>query len=95
MDEAGFTAAPDLTRIIRPEDIALMGFNGIDLFSEKAARLSTVKIPFYQMAYKATEKLLEVLEGQKPYTPGFYEVPAELVIRESTFRTNETRMPFR
>ena len=67
-----------------PEDIALMGFNGIDLFSEKAARLSTVKIPFHQMAYEATEKLLEVLENKKPYTPGFYEIPAELVIREST-----------
>ena len=67
-----------------PEDIALMGFNGTDLFSEKAARLSTVKIPFHQMAYRATEKLLEVLEGKQPYTPGFYEIPAELVIREST-----------
>ena len=67
-----------------PDDIALMGFNGIDLFSEKAARLSTVKIPFHQMADKATEKLLEVLEGKQPYTPGFYEIPAELVIREST-----------
>ena len=64
-----------------------MGFNGIDLFSEKASRLSTVKIPFHQMAYKATEKLLEVLEGQTPYTPGFYEVPAELVIRESTVKS--------
>lgn len=69
-----------------PEDIALMGFNGIDLFSEKAARLSTVKIPFYQVAYQATEKLLEVLEDEKPYIPGFYEVPAELVIRESTVK---------
>lgn len=70
-----------------PEDVALMGFNGIDLFTEKAARLSTVKIPFYQMAYQATEKLLEVLEGEKPYTPGFYEVSAELVIRESTVKS--------
>jgi DNA-binding LacI/PurR family transcriptional regulator len=69
-----------------PEDIALMGFNGTDLFSEKAARLSTVKIPFRAMAYKATEKLLEVLEGKQPYTPGFYEVPTELVIRESTVK---------
>ncbi len=69
-----------------PEDIALMGFNGIDLFSEKASRLSTVKIPFHAMAYEATGKLLEVLEGQKPYTPGFYEVPTELIIRESTVK---------
>jgi DNA-binding LacI/PurR family transcriptional regulator len=38
------------------------------------------------MAYRATEKLLEVLEGKKPYTPGFYEVPAELIIRESTVK---------
>ena len=69
-----------------PEDIALMGFNGTDLFSEKAARLSTVKIPFHQMADKATEKLLEVLEGKQPYTPGFYEVSSELIIRESTVK---------
>lgn len=69
-----------------PDDIALMGFGGIDLFSEKASRLSTVKVPFHTMAYEATEHLLSILEGKQPYTPGFYEVPTELVIRESTVK---------
>ena len=67
-----------------PEDIALMGFDGIDLFSEKAKGLSTVKTPFHAMAHSATEHLLAVLENKVPYTPGFYEIPTELVIREST-----------
>ena len=67
-----------------PEDIALMGFDGIELFSEKAKGLSTVKTPFHAMAHSATEHLLAVLENKRPYKPGFYEVPAELLIREST-----------
>ena len=67
-----------------PEDIALMGFDGIDLFSKKARGLSTVKTPFHAMAHSATEHLLAVLENKTPYKPGFYEVPTELLIREST-----------
>ena len=67
-----------------PEDIAIMGFTGSQLFNPTNPPLSTVKTPFGQMAYQATEKLMEVLEGKNPYTPGFYEVPSELVIREST-----------
>ena len=67
-----------------PEDIAVMGFDGFDLFSEKANKLSTVKIPIHAMACKATEHLLAVLENKTPYQPGFYEVPAEVLIREST-----------
>ena len=69
-----------------PEDIAVMGFNGFDLFSDKAHILSTVKIPIYAMAQRATEHLLAVLENKRPYKPGFYEVPTELIIRESTVR---------
>ena len=70
-----------------PEDIAVMGFTGSQLFSQTNPPLSTVKTPFGQMAYQAAEKLMEVLEGKKPYTPGFYEVPSELVIQESTVKS--------
>ena len=70
-----------------PEDIAVMGFTGSQLFNQTNPPLSTVKTPFGQMAYQAAEKLMEVLEGQKPYTPGLFEVPSELVIRESTMNS--------
>ncbi len=73
-----------------PEDIALMGFSGFDLFSEKANKLSTIKIPIHAMACRAVEHLLAVLENKTPYKPGFYEVPAELVIRESTVKPGQT-----
>lgn len=69
-----------------PEDVALMGFNGSDMFSNKAAQLSTVKVPFHSIAYEATSRLLSTLEDNEPYTPGFYEVPAELVIHGSTVK---------
>ena len=69
-----------------PEDIAIMGFNGNDFFNEKARSLSTVQIPFQKMAMDATDKLLSVLENKTPYKPGFYEVSAELLIRESTIK---------
>jgi len=72
-----------------PEDIAVMGFSGFDLFSEKANKLSTVRIPIHAMAYSATEHLLAVLENKTPYKPGFYEVPAELLIRESTVKSEQ------
>lgn len=69
-----------------PDDIAIMGFNGSDLFNEKSLYISTVRIPFREIAMKATDKLLSVLENVNPYEPGFYEVAAELLIRESTVK---------
>lgn len=76
-----------------PEDIAIMGFGGNNIINENADKLSTVKIPFQTIAYEAAGQLLSVLEGKKPYSPGFYEVPTELVIRDSTIKNFEKRQP--
>ena len=69
-----------------PEDIALMGFDLTGVFNPSSPQLSTIAYPVHAMAYAATEKLLEVLEGITPYIPGFYEVPTELIIRGSTVK---------
>jgi len=69
-----------------PEDVALMGFGGNNLINKNADQLSTVQTPFHTMAYEAAGKLLEVIEGKTPYTPGLHEVQAELLIRSSTVK---------
>lgn len=69
-----------------PEDIALMGFGGNNLINKNADQLSTVQIPFRTMAHKAIGKLLNVIEGKAPYTPGLHEVQTELIIRNSTVK---------
>lgn len=69
-----------------PEDIALMGFDLTGVFNPGALQLSTVGFPCHAMAYEATGRLLSILENGEPYVPGFYEVPAELIIRGSTVK---------
>jgi LacI family transcriptional regulator len=67
-----------------PEDISIMGFSGHNLFTQTNPPLSTVKTPFGKMAYTAIDMLIDVLDHNRPYTPGFYEVPAEIIIKGST-----------
>lgn len=70
-----------------PGDIALMGFDLSDIYRIRSSRISTIGFPYHAMAYEATERLLSVLENDEPYVPGFYEVPTELIIRESTVKS--------
>jgi DNA-binding LacI/PurR family transcriptional regulator len=67
-----------------PEDIALFGFTNIPACETSTPTISSIDVPFYEIAFQAAKRLLTILEDGKPYKPGFYPVPARLIIRESS-----------
>lgn len=66
-----------------PEEVMVIGFSNTALCAKTVPTLSSVDVSVSRIAYQAAEELLSVLEKKKPFTPGFYPVPSELVLRES------------
>ncbi|CAH0208076.1 HTH-type transcriptional repressor CytR [Arthrobacter sp. Bi83] len=64
-----------------PEDVAVAGFDDINVSSEAAPALTTVRQPFERISDEMVRLLLAVIEGQRPAA---ITIPTELVIREST-----------
>ena len=67
-----------------PKNIALFGFSNNPVCETVEPSLSSIETPFYDIAAQAANKLLNVLENQEPYQAGFYPIPAQLMIRESS-----------
>ncbi|RKX41769.1 MAG: hypothetical protein DRP64_10920 [Verrucomicrobia bacterium] len=70
-----------------PEDIALMGFGNSLICKGTSPALSSVHLPEEKHVNTAASLLLKILNKEIPYEPGFHEIEAELVIRESTEET--------
>lgn len=64
-----------------PDDVSVIGFDGIDMGDYFLPRLSTVKQPVGQIAMESVHLLMEMLEHQAP--PRHITVEATLRIRES------------
>ena len=66
-----------------PEDVAVCGFDDIELSSLISPTLTTVRQPKQQIGVRSMEKLLDLIAGK---TPAQYRevLPYELVIRESS-----------
>lgn len=67
-----------------PEDVSLMGFSDAPFSQYTNPPLSTVRVPVEAQAHAAIDLLLKALKDKAAYEPGFHEIDAELVIREST-----------
>jgi LacI family transcriptional regulator len=67
-----------------PEDIALMGFDGLPIAIHTNPPLATVRRPAAKQAHAAIDLLLKILKKEVPYEPGFHEIETKLIIREST-----------
>lgn len=66
-----------------PKDIAVAGFDDIELSALFSPTLTTVRQPKQQIGVRSMEKLLDLIAGKKPAQ--YREVlPYELVIRESS-----------
>lgn len=65
-----------------PKDISIAGFGDIDVAAFCNPPLTTVRIPGYQCAYKATELLLKIINGKEP---GHHQycLDTDLIIRSS------------
>lgn len=75
-------AAHQLGRKI-PEDIAIIGFDGIALSKATVPELTTIVQPIYELGEKATTMLVRLIE-KKPVEKTFYKLEVRLVERHST-----------
>jgi LacI family transcriptional regulator len=66
-----------------PDDVAVVGFDDIDMASWPAFRLSTVHNPIEEMARQAVRLLVERLQGDHGAEPTHLELPVELVLRST------------
>lgn len=65
-----------------PGEVAVMGFDNIDLFSFWSPRLTTVDIPEYEIGKRSVEMLFDVISGEAK-SPQRIVLPPALVIRET------------
>src|SRR4030066_105289 len=66
-----------------PKDISIVGYDDIRIASYVSPALTTVKSPILEIASVVTGNLINFIENNNN-SDGYYTVPAELIIREST-----------
>lgn len=67
-----------------PEDIAIIGFDGISLSKATTPELTTIEQPIYEMGEKATKMLVSLMEQQNEGQENYKILDVTLVEREST-----------
>ena len=65
-----------------PEDVSVVGYDGIEIGEYTIPRLTTLKQPVEEMAQQTVKLLFNVISGKETHRHIIY--PGELVIREST-----------
>lgn len=68
-----------------PEDVAVIGFDNIELSSMIEPTLTTIEQPSYQIGYQAAELLIEKIENPNLETRHIV-LDTELIVRDSTPR---------
>lgn len=66
-----------------PKDISIVGYDDIRIASYVSPALTTVRSPILEIASVVTGNLINFIENNNN-SDGYYTVPAELIIREST-----------
>jgi putative nucleotidyltransferase with HDIG domain len=64
-----------------PSQIAVTGFDDINLVGSSESKLTTVRLPVYEQARKATQLLMDRIEGRA--VPQKVSLPTSLIIRNS------------
>lgn len=64
-----------------PEDVSVIGFDGVELGQYTVPRLSTVRQPVEDIATKSLNLIMDMLEHRSE--PKHLRLPAQLVLRES------------
>lgn len=68
-----------------PEDISIIGFDGISLSKATTPELTTVVQPIYEMGEQATTLLASLMEQKQPVDKEIYKIlEVKLIEREST-----------
>ncbi|HEX6524536.1 MAG TPA: LacI family DNA-binding transcriptional regulator [Streptosporangiaceae bacterium] len=72
------------TRGLRvPQDLSLVGFDGLPVTGWSSPPITTVRQPLAEMGSVAAQMLADLIGGNAP-APGRVELPTELIVREST-----------
>jgi len=71
-----------------PNELAIVGFDGIDMSGLTIPPITTIQQPIYQIGELAMTELLRNLEGKEQSTKN-YQLDVELVIRETTMKSND------
>ena len=67
-----------------PEDLSVIGQDGLDIGESLYPQLTTVRQPRYEIGYKAAEKLINLIENDEKNST--MHINSELVVRQSTQR---------
>lgn len=65
-----------------PQDLSVIGFADHDFAAELSPPLTTIRQPAYEIGCKAAEIVTNAVSGA--HKPAHYELPVELIVREST-----------
>lgn len=68
-----------------PDDLAIIGFDGIDISELTVPRISTIQQPIYRMGELAMQELLQKIQNPGTEAKNF-ELEVKLIVRESTMR---------
>src|SRR4030042_223605 len=71
-----------------PDDISIIGFDGLDMSKYLIPSITTIVQPRYEMGYKAMELLLDLIDGKNAAS---IELKAELLIGESTAKPKKNK----
>jgi LacI family repressor for deo operon, udp, cdd, tsx, nupC, and nupG len=78
----GFLKTVTAAGVRVPEDVSIVGFDGIDFSAFVTPTLTTIRQPRHEIGRTAARMLLDVMSGSKP--PGGVHLHAPLVLRSST-----------
>ncbi|SDZ61457.1 LacI family transcriptional regulator [Evansella caseinilytica] len=71
-----------------PDDLQVIGFDGIPFGEMLVPSLTTIAQPIYKMGAMAARLLIKLIEN-KPLERFYYELPTELIKRQTTRRKEE------
>jgi LacI family transcriptional regulator len=76
-----------------PDDVSVVGFDGLPEGALYWPGLTTAKQPSQALGNAACHALMQMIETPDDSTPQFIELPAELVVRESSGAAKSARRP--
>lgn len=66
-----------------PEDVAVIGYDNLDVSELMDPALTTMAQPFYEVGTKAAERLMKLIEGKGRNKPVFEKLEPKLLIRQT------------
>ncbi len=66
-----------------PEDVAVMGYDNLEMAELADPPLTTMAQPFYEVGKRAAERLIKLIESKKRPKPVIEKLEPQLLVRES------------